>query len=1190
MEGGTEPGFRQVGSIDLYALSSAADTGLPGYWAGYRPNPSSRFGETVTLDQAWNDSGGVYLFLNATPSDFGAFLTSLEALLARVSPTGGVRFLWLADPNQAPALWQFQTLQAAPADGGWKVLREARFALGEYELDVDRGAVLTPATAPSPGWGVGVDSVRLLAPGGGYASDAGTAWLPLAGQNLGAWTAALTLAGSEGGDDLARLGVELRYSTPAEEGAVAAVPMPILRQNGAPLKMGLAFDPLNLLAPDRTQPAPPPCRTRLDFAAGSPALGSTLLTTLGYPTTLTPLAAPSSPLWAARLAFCFNPLLADAVEDEAFRRYHLAPDGAFTLGSKGERLALGLSGIECVEIPASGELTALFEAGREAFAPASSGKTPAAEAEGAPPKPLLSGHGTTAYATFLPSAPGAGLTYYAQPRQAPLHVPGAELGKGFMKYHEMPAATLPAPAADATAAPATLPVGAYAGVPEEDGALARALEQRAIAPARRAAIGLPTERADAEADGGPPLAVTPQGLVSILSASGEDWEGVVLANMRSSGRQLAFSPVGPNFQAALQSNEVFFVASDPKALMTETSVEYRLDPATLELLPAAGVPPQTVQALEALLKPQGYPTFPTEDAFAAAIEPTAGKESMAKILPVAGQLIADVEDWNFQLSPRSWRTEADSPTMMLVKYCSRSLEELVADTAGWGWPAAAADASGSLATTQATLQEMFTAAAAAPSGTPYARFYSEVVSNPWWNGILFLNAPVAIAQFPPELQFLTAGIESERFYAHHVGFSLTPFEAAGEGVALGQTAVFGLIDYSDPADLVLTSNVPLAFKTNALRVRFANAAVADFSAEVELMVNRLFGALLTKADPARGNNLVLHGSYQRQNGKPTYAFTLEGKNEFAVAASALQSIEVLGVQLQTATGTAAASTVAVDFVLAGNLRFVEPPEFDPFCWGPERGAPPGQQPADGWLRFGNLAVRMSFDLATPRQQTFDVGEQRLSFDLANSRARPRSLAASFPVSLTGFLASPKVMKEGKSEPGQKPEDLGYGSVLAPLDQSTLEPPWYGLVLTLSLGTLGAAGGGVPLSLSVLAAWAPGSAEEQPVYLGIGLPGAHASGIAWSLEGVLRFGFRTIQFQAAEMPGGKRAYTLLLRRLALSVLGWSFPPGNADVYLFGNPEGDPKAALGWYAAYDGTDPKKPARLAEAGVRRIAAGGR
>jgi hypothetical protein len=211
---------------------------------------------------------------------------------------------------------------------------------------------------------------------------------------------------------------------------------------------------------------------------------------------------------------------------------------------------------------------------------------------------------------------------------------------------------------------------------------------------------------------------------------------------------------------------------------------------------------------------------------------------------------------------------------------------------------------------------------------------------------------------------------------------------------------------------------------------------------------------------------------------------------------------------------------------------------------------------------------MTFPLASPAQQAFTVDEAGLRFDAANSLVRPLSLAANFPLHFTNLVTSLNLANAGEQARGQTPEDLGYTSISAPLDQALLAPPWYGLVFTLDLGTLGALAGSAGLSVKLLAGWAPGAtADDRPIYLGLQLPSARSAGIDWPLEGVLRLGFRSFQFEASDLAGGGRAYMLLLRRLALSILGWSFPPGNTDVYLFGNPNGDGAGALGWYAAYD-----------------------
>jgi len=1199
------PVFAQVDSLALYALSSAGEAAAPGYWAGYRPSPSAGFGAEATLQQAWEDAGGVYLFLGAAPASSADFLAALDAL--RRALPAAARFLWIEDPNVPAGNWQLQLLQASSTGSGaqiaWAVSRRAYFAVGGYAYALAPGAALALADPGTLGYGVTVDAAAFFSPGGSWPAQAGSAWLPFAGGGVGAWAARLALAG--GGtapDDLARLGVELRYAYPSSsgiEGAVDALRMPVLRQDGAALELWLSLDPVNPLLPDRTA---------LSFFSpqgdGSPpALASELVSTRGYAALLTPANA-AAPLWPARLAFGWSPRFVTAEAGGGDPDHYLVPDGAFTLAAQGpalppqggvaDRLSVGVSGTEYVGLAETSGTLLLFQAGKDAFAP---GVRPGAPSlprdDDAPP---LTGLAATAYLSILPPQSGAaGLTYFAQPRQAPLFTVEGPLPPGFLDFHEMAAAALPSWESGG-AVPAAVPVGVYGAIDPAMAETAALMEQAALAPARRALIGVPEGevRVAPAAAASPgrlasapppsaPLAVTPQGLVAALTQDGAEWAGVVLANLpRAEQARLGLTAVGPDLRGALQSSEVFLVVSNVETFMGSSSVAYRLDPATLALLPAAGVPGPVVEALDTLLGPQGYPVYPTETAFVDAIDPVAS-EWVDEILPVAGLLKAELEGWTFQLSPRSWRGGAD-PTVMIFKFCGRTLAEKVDDAASWGWPQAAQDGEGSVRPTQAAVQKLFAAAAAAPPGSPYAAFLREVVRNPAWNGVLFLNAPVSISELPDGLQFLAAGIDTERFFAHHVGFSLTPFDAGGETLALGQTAAFGLVDYQDPADLVLSPGIPFAFKTLSLTARFANAALAGFSAQVELMVNRLFGSELTRLDTDRGNNLVLDGSYQRQNGAPSYAFVLLGENRFAAAAGALQSVEVLGVQLQTATGTGDAGTVTADFVLSGNLRFVELDRFDLFSWGAAAFAPPGEPPFDGYLRFGALVVRMRFPLSDPADQRFTSGEERISFDLGNSLARPRSLAANFPVRLTGFAAVTRIDPGGPPQ-GQTPTDLGYVSVSAPIDQVPLAPPWYGLVLTLELGTLGALAGSAGLAVTLLAAWAPAGVEgTRPVFLGLQLPGARSLGIDWPLEGVMRLGFRSFQFQASDESDGSRAYLLRMRRLALSILGWSFPPGNADVVLFGDPHGGGSQVVGWYAAYAGTRKKEGAgdALAAAGT--------
>ncbi|MDY7092722.1 MAG: hemagglutinin protein [Acidobacteriota bacterium] len=1191
------PTFSQV-APRLYLASSTGDAGLSAYWAGYFASDDAGFGTTATWDQVWQDAGGVLLFLGADLSDAGTFADAFGALLPKLSPTGLLRVAWIPNPEDPSSLWQVQRLDAeATGSGGsiaWTVARQGLFLLGGYALRVTPGVALTQADPDSLGYGLAVPASAFLfaAPGGGFTASGSSAWIPMADTGVGCWQAQLPVAASLSPDGLAQLGVLLRYATPvpqdevapglaqAVDGSVESLDMPILGQGDVALTLALRFDPLNPLVPDRSQ---------LGFFGSGfpvpPALTSTLRTTLGYTTTLTPLDA-AAPLGPGRLAFGRTPLATVGSGEPGFD-YYLTPDGAYTLqaasGGGSDELMLGLSGLESAILPSGGSCIAFFAAGQPAFVPEipEAGAPTVAEA--------LSGLGTTAWMTLVPaSAGGSGLTYLAQPRQAPLFHGGDTLGGSFLEYLELPAAVLPAWQSGGDV-PATLPVGAFTGLQDVAASLAQRLEASVLAPVRRSVLGLPAAGAEEDVDPSR-LAVTPNGLVVEVASGDTALSGVVLANMPGSAYpQVELTEVGPSLQAALQSNQLFFVVSDVETFMGSSSVAYQLTEAEMPVLQALGVPTSVVEDLNTLLAglDPPYPVFDTEAAFDAAISATVG-DYLPQCQEVGGLLKADLEGWTFQLSPRSWRSDDLTPTLMIFKFCNRSLVELAADTASWGWPEAAETGTAGLEPTQAVLQGVLEQAAAAEPGTPLRQFYDQIAARPAWNGVLFLNAPVSISELPDDLQFMVAGIDTEQFYAHHVGFSLTPFSVEGGAPALGQTAAFGLISYVDDVDLYTNLTVPFAFKTKELTATFANAHLTGFAGQVELLTNQLFGAELTKQPTEHGNNLILDGSYQRVGGIATYSFVLSGSNLYGSPDSALESIEVLGVQLNTRRSLTVEGRLFTDFSLQGNLRFFQFQPFDPFTYGVAATAE-GEPPLDGYLRFAGLVVTMQFDLATPDEQSFTVAEGQMSFDLANSSPRPHGLAAAFPLTLSGLVAQGE---EGGSSPeGSSPEDLGFASVSVPLEQTPMTPPWYGLNFTLDLGTLGALAGSVGLTVNLLTAWKPGTPEQpQPLYVGLELPNAKSLGIDWPLQGILSLGFRSFEFETYEDSNHEVAYLLLLRQFALRILGLSFPPGNTDVLLFGNPDQSSTERLGWYACYaqdeevgSGGDPSAGELVAGSGRR-------
>lgn len=1189
----TAPVYTEV-APRLYSLSSAAQAGIPSYWAGYYSSPNAQFGTSAAVQDVWDDVGGVYLFSQQTPTDFAAFSAALQLALPLLSPQGWLRFLWISNPNATYSDWQTQTLLAVAANNStplqWTLIRQQSFTLGSYSIWLQGGGTLTLANTDNTGYGAIITSTALSfnTSSGGYPAS-GNGLLSFTGALLGALAFPITLNHQQG-DDFAHMGVMLRYTMPdvtSQFGETKSLSMPVLaNSNATVINTNFYFDPLNPLLAARSGVA------LYNPGGVNPTLSSAFVTDRGYAITLTP-GNGGGALSPARLGFCSSPLLTFSAEMSlsALNDYHLAPDGAYIMHvvlplvpplETDTYFMFGTSGIEAAQLGSAGNPILFFQTGNAAY-------IPYVDTEGGS---ALQMQGTTAYATVLPAIAGAGgLTYYAQPLQAPLFQSSDKLGSGFMDFHGMPSGLLSGYSSGG-ATPVVLPVGAYKWLQIADVEFAKQVEEAVLAPRRRALVALPikatqaTLRDEAGANlslaatiANPYLAVTPQGLIAKLTTDMQSWAGITLANMPTSQhKEVELTAVGDQLQAALQANQLFFVVSNVGTFMTQSSVRYQLTHLSMELLAAQGVPAAVITALERAYGISGTaasPIYETETAFLA-VYPTTPPECLAakpKVLAVAGLMETDIEGWTFQLSPRSWRHGKDAPTMMLFKFCNRSLVELVNDGNAWNWPQAAWDKTqgGSIAATQTQLKTILDEAAKHTliPNDPLGIFYRDTANNPLWNGVLFFNAPVDFTEMPPELQFLSAGIDTSQFYAHHIGFSVTPFEPVTGGIDLKQTAAFGLIDYEDEADLVADSSIQFGFKTMQLKVRFANAQVVDFAAQVELMVNDLLGSPLSKVDPTRGNNLIIQGSCQRIGGLPSYNFVLTGQNLYTAQSTVLVSVEVLTVQLLSGGGSTL-DNITMQFILMGNLRYVLLADFDLFSYGTDDvtvDAP------DSYLRFGSLAITMSFARATPDVQTWSIIENAMSFDTASSLPRTASLANNFPLIINHLIASPNLAAAGEEAKGQTPEDLGYSSISCPLEQTPMVAPWYGLVFNMDLGSLGALADSVGFNVSVLAAWKQGARQgDTELYLGLKLPNIPAVGGSIPLQGILKLGFRSFEFSTYIMDNNTLGYMLTLRRFALSILCWSFPPGNTDIRIFGAPA-QPRSSVGWYAAYDSGEADK-----------------
>ncbi|MEU5692271.1 hypothetical protein [Actinosynnema sp. NPDC020468] len=1080
--------------VHLYRLITGPGVLPAGYFVGFRATKAlaSRGDGTYDMYETWKDDGGVYVFATPAPVSYPAFVAGVDHYRAKFPE---LRFLWANGVDRPAAQWRTSSVDVV----GRVVRKSAVQALDRYAVGLFGEVTLT-----TQGFVFGA---------GQWAAADGTPYgitktqIPYTGHRIGCVTGSVTLNRREP-DDFTRLDVGLRYSLGRDGGGHDVVHMPLLTRLEPDVLLHLAFDPLS-----------PFERGELAFSGEDeqvalPKLRSTFSLAMGVPVRLRPYRG-EAPLWPARLRFAVSPRTGGA--DEVY----LTPDGAFLveqLPADGSRMLLGQTGSEYVDLGLGA--IALFQAGHPAFVPAGGGTA-------------LEARGTTARVAIVPRGTTP-LDYYAEPPGSPLFTRTAD--PRFLTPHPIVAARL---ARYTKGIPPVVPMGAYLGLAAALVPHAAAIERRALAPVRRALLATPAHAVEA---GGPLTpAVTPGGL--LVRLAGDAWDQVVLAALPDSPvTELVLTAVTGRARTVLQSPEAFAVVSNVAEFLARCSVRYRVDAAVRALLLAAKVPADVVAGIAAAA---GTTAYPTEKAFTAAVSAAAGTH-LRTLLSVAGQLKPTVRGWTFQLSPRSWRTGPDTGTVLLVKFATRTLAELIADPGCWGWPEAALDAHHDAAPTRKLLAGVVEDArerAKAESDGPYARFLDDVVDNPAWNGFLFLNAPVAITELAHELGFVAAGVVPGKLYAHHVGFSLGAFRSTADGITPGRGSVFGLIAYDDPADLtVAPGGADFAFKTQRLTARFDNSGPAGFTARVELMVNALYGTRLTRNRPERGNNLVLTGTYQVQNDRPGYAFTLADRAEFGTADPVLTSVDIAAVQVRRAT-SGAGNDVA--FALSGTLRFAELPDVDLFSYGPTGST-------DGWLRFTNLVVTLG---TVAGKHVFTTDYDRVVFDPADSRPRPRSLVANLPIRVVGSVAV--------SDPGgATPEDLGYTAVATDVATTVLSAPWFGLVHALDLGTVGDLGDGAPLGATLLTAWSPADpGGPAPVFLGLTTAGDDPS---WTVQGVLRLGYGGAELITRE-DGADRAYLVRLRRLVLSVLGVSIPPGGVDALVFGDPSGDTDA-IGWYAAY------------------------
>ncbi len=1151
-------------SLPLYLMNPPAGGGLPsgfqcGWWV---TSPSPWPAVPVTLAQSWSGSAtGVYLFLNATPTSATDFAAGLTTLLSS-APFRGARFLWIANPNDPLQSWQVQAL-AATQPGG-VVGPTALLTFRNYALTVGAGAqlavdaggdgfTLTAASGVSLAFSVdeGPSFALTTTYGGGASAN-----LPLSGGTLGCLSFGLPVGAQEFFD---ALDVGLRYFVDDKNfpGVLSSLRYPIF--SGLPQTQTLAatFDPINPLAP---------LRTFLGFpTASAPAQATFFRDAFGQQVTLAAAASTFTP-YAPSLVFAVNQNREPANPEAP---YYLAPAGSFALGvppstvaatglffAPTARLMCGTAGLEYLGLMGASGFLLHFFPGQPAYAPLDGSAA-------------LRDH---AHTSWLFSTGTSAVTYFAQPNDAALYGNGPSPSP-YLQFLEVPSGTLKTsdfPIGETAA----FPMAPYAGVSAAPLERYRTVENLALSPARRERlvklstqpevppVPPPLMPVDPQAVApqpilpiDPPIAgtsgVTPQGLFIGLNSERTVWEVVQLAKLGA--QSLLVHEVTGRFRDALQSNQLFCVLRDAREVMRCCELEYQITDAVLADLTALSAPAAVISALRPLVRT----LYENNTTFQTALRPALGTTYYADWGPPTTKLAAKfdltIERWRFRLSPTLWNAHADNPTILIFKYANRRLDELAADPGAWAWPEAAGDRDAARAALAKILDDAAASVDASrdrPNDLDY--FVRTVMRDPSWNGILFLNANVPITTLPEELSGLAAGIDAEKFFAHHLGLALTPVQAKSGELSLGDSALFGLVRYDDPEDLYFKGAL-YDFKVQSLNVQFRNSSIVNFSSRVELMTNGWFGDRGDLVASERNNNLILDGSYQHQGGQASYVYEQQGSSRFVMRSKILSEVEIAKAQFTTVIPPegAAAAPSAARFLLWGTLRFRALDGFDLFSFGDtvdEEGVPI----ESGGLRFSGLAI----DVATKDgKSALGFNAHGVSFDRAGSSARPESLYANFPLAIPTLVV-------GRAD--ARPGDLGYQAVKTPLRAGALGDEWYGLAFGLDLGALGALAGQLGFVVSLLAAWAP-SENSVNAQVGLSLPGGKSLTSLIPIQGVVQLGFSGVDLTASSDERGT-AYLMKLKKFLLQVLGLSFPPGQVDLFLFTNPDRRDRSALGWYGVY------------------------
>ena len=1144
------PVFARLKSDDrIYYLENRALT-RSDYSIAFLPEPSSG-PDRLTLAETWAQTGGIYLFLTLAPADIRPAELEMSVRQLLNDPAfQQVRWLWIENPAEPLPNWRFSYLAVKPSGTAATVRQPTFFDFRNFSLFVagnsliqltNNGFTITRANDNPQGFYVTTAFGNTRLNGVGQSLT-----LSLTGDTAGCWQFALTLQRDRQETDyteLAALDISLRqfFKDPTAPGSatdftITSVRYPLFGEDQAALALydrdltlNATLDPLYLLDGTRTY-------LRFEPAANSAPLPSGYRTNLGYTIHLKPQDC--------RLILALIPALNQRNLTDAV---YWVPSGSFAMTvpiyptttaiappkQGADNLLCGLSGVEYIKLSPDHPNLLCFRPGFAAFAP---GFVPNAKNQ-ATDHPLTD-LATTAWAYVQQTqAP----IYYAQPDQAILHQAIAP-GDPLLRYLEVPATALPA-------APTQLPVFPllpYGGV---RGALTTyvQLEQQVLTPQRRSVISQAADHNAAfsprPASTPPVQGTTPQGLLATFSGDYNQILTLLLAK-DTANQLLQFQQIDRSapLRAALQSNQLFLVISNPQRIESYFKINHQL-------------------------VIQGW-TFN--------LDPTQWRKDTVLIFKFADQplldLVQDLNTWTQRAEFTEGVTTQSQLVELLQGAIAKGSETATAkDRENYGPLAKAAiqaNWSGILALNvpvpPKNLPEELRAIAA---GLDPAKFYAHYVgiettpiqSDAKEGLVAGQSSLMGLIDYRDDGAPLPTAVGYNfQVTSLRVLFQNSQVKAFSSEILITLDLLFGertqLLNRTTDRNIILLKGTA---ETHDGRTTYA----FSFSGENHFALPD--SKVLTEVEIIKAQFSTAQGANNTVVGR----FTFWGRLDFQHQPKF--DVFSFGANPSAAPAVALTNLPAERSALALT-------------------APPNAQ----FLSFANLVVAVSFPPDQPTQRTFNFDPTQIAFDTKRSQVRPDSLYAKFPLKLTGLRSSNGT---------KKLDDAGYMPVKSPLGSGKLDTHWYGLTFELQLGSLGALAGKAGLVATILAAWSPVEPDDAPaatptattdadfpssttktkggdIFIGLGLPGVTGGKREITLQGILKLAFKSIEFVVGTTgpPEHRPSYLLKLKNIVLKVLILSLPPNaQTEIIIFGDPQGTAENnTVGWYAAY-AKEPSPPA---------------